>query len=67
MGLKLAVFVSGGGSNLQSMIDKAEAGHWTRHSVGLVQQADVFGVERAKRHGIETWWSRTRSSALGGV
>jgi phosphoribosylglycinamide formyltransferase 1 len=53
--MKLAVFLSGGGSNLQSMIDKVESGALAAE-IGLVlsNKPDVFGVERAKKHGIET-------------
>ena len=55
MGLKLAVFVSGGGSNLQSMIDKTEAGALDADiRLVLSNKPDVFGLERAGKHGIDT-------------
>ncbi|MGE4299951.1 MAG: phosphoribosylglycinamide formyltransferase [Desulfovibrionaceae bacterium] len=56
MTLDVAVVVSGGGSNLQSIIDAVEAG---RLDVGirlvLSNKPDAHGLERARRHGIDTW------------
>jgi phosphoribosylglycinamide formyltransferase-1 len=52
--LPLVVLVSGSGSNLQALIDAA--GHNLPVSIRAVisNQADVFGLERARRAGIET-------------
>ncbi len=55
--IRIAVLVSGGGSNLQSLIDAAERdGDTARYDIALVI-ADREGsgaIERAKRHGIPT-------------
>jgi phosphoribosylglycinamide formyltransferase-1 len=51
--MPLAVLVSGGGSNLQSILDKIDAGHIDA-SVRLVlsNKEDAYGLERARRCGI---------------
>lgn len=56
MTLPIAVLISGGGSNLQSIIDRMEAGSLDV-SIRLVvsNDAGAFGLERAKKHGIETF------------
>ncbi len=53
MTLDLAVLVSGGGSNLQSIIDKVESGALDAH-IRLVfsNKPEAFGLERARRHNI---------------
>jgi len=52
--LKLAVLVSGGGTNLQAIIDSMEAGNITNAKIQLVisNKKDAFALERAKNHGI---------------
>jgi phosphoribosylglycinamide formyltransferase-1 len=51
--LKLAVLVSGGGSNLQSIIDKSEAGVLdARVVLVLSNKPGAGGLERARRHAI---------------
>jgi len=50
--LKIAVLVSGGGSNLQSIIDKVSEINCKIELV--VSDRPCFGLERAKGHGIET-------------
>jgi phosphoribosylglycinamide formyltransferase-1 len=53
MTLALAVLVSGSGSNLQSIIDKIEAGVLDAEiKLVLSNKAGVFGLERAKKHGL---------------
>ncbi|MEW5772917.1 MAG: phosphoribosylglycinamide formyltransferase [Thermodesulfobacteriota bacterium] len=53
MTLDLAVLVSGGGSNLQSIIDKVEAGVLdARIRVVFSNKPEAFGLERARRSGI---------------
>ena len=55
MSLRLAVLVSGSGSNLQSIIDKCEAGVLDAQVVlVLSNKAGAYGLERAVRHGIPT-------------
>lgn len=53
MPLRLAVLVSGGGSNLQSIIDKSESGALDAEVVLVISnKAGAYGLERAARHGI---------------
>lgn len=53
MKLPIAVLVSGSGSNLQSIIDKIEAGVLDAEIKLVVSnKAGAYGVERAKKHGI---------------
>ena len=55
MSLRLAVLVSGSGSNLQSIIDKSEAGALdARVVLVLSNKPGAYGLERAERHGIPT-------------
>ena len=50
---KIAVFISGGGTDLQSLIDEV---HEKSGVIRLVvsSRGDAYGLERAKRKGIET-------------
>jgi len=49
----IAVLVTGGGSNLQAIIDASEAGKIpARVGVVVSNKADAYGLVRAKRHGI---------------
>ncbi len=53
MTLDLAVLVSGSGSNLQSIIDRVEAGVLdARIRLVLANRPGAYGLERAKKHGI---------------
>ena len=50
---RIAVLISGSGSNLQALIDAAENGELGAEIVGVVSsRADAFGLERARRSGI---------------
>lgn len=53
--LKIAVLVSGGGTNLQAIIDAIEAGKITGAEISVVisNNPGVKALERAKNHGIE--------------
>ena len=53
--LKLAVLVSGGGTNLQAIIDAIDAGTITNAEIDVVisNNANAYALERAKNHGIE--------------
>jgi formyltetrahydrofolate-dependent phosphoribosylglycinamide formyltransferase len=56
---RLAVLISGFGSNLQAIIDACEDGRLGRTSVVLVvsNRKDAYGLERARKHGIATdYW-----------
>ena len=52
---KIAVFVSGGGTNLQAILDAADRGELPHGEISLVlsSKPDVYALERAKNHGIE--------------
>lgn len=52
---KVAVLISGSGSNLQALIDAAAAPDYPAEIVlVLSNKAEAFGLERAKKSGIET-------------
>lgn len=53
--IKLAVCVSGGGTNLQAIIDAIDNGTITNAKIEVViaNNANVYALERAKNHGIE--------------
>ena len=52
---KIAVFVSGGGTNLQALIDAQAAGILTDGEIVLVlaSRSDAYALERAKKAGIK--------------
>ena len=54
--LKLAVCVSGGGTNLQAIIDAVESGGITNTRIAGVisNNKNAYALERAKKHGIES-------------
>src|SRR5690554_4156266 len=54
--LNIAVFVSGGGTNLQAIIDSMEKGSIRNAQIALVisNKADAYALERAKKHNIKT-------------
>lgn len=53
--LKLAVLVSGGGTNLQAIINAIGAGKITNACISVVisNNANAYALERARAHGIE--------------
>ena len=52
---RLAFFVSGGGTDMQSVIDAIEAGKINATAAVVVSsKPDVYALERAKKHGIPT-------------
>ena len=53
---KIAVLVSGGGTNLQALIDAEKRGELGNGKITLVlaSKPDVYALERAKNHGIES-------------
>ena len=53
--LKMAVLVSGGGTNLQAIIDSIVNGTITNAEISVVisNNANAYALERAKKHGIE--------------
>ncbi len=52
--LKIAVFVSGGGTNLQAIIDNIESKTISNAKIALVlsNKKDVYALERARNHNI---------------
>ncbi len=54
--LRLAVLVSGGGTNLQALIDAAGAGKIQNAQIALVisNKKDAYALERAQKHGISS-------------
>ena len=55
MSVRIAVLCSGGGTNLQALIDAQEAGHSDGEIVLVLSNASkAYALERARRHGIET-------------
>lgn len=53
--LKLAVLVSGGGTNLQAILDAMDSGAITNAEVSVVisNNKNAYALERAKNHGVE--------------
>ena len=53
--LKIAVCVSGGGTNLQAILDAIDNGTITNAEVKVVisNNKNAYALERAKNHGIE--------------
>jgi phosphoribosylglycinamide formyltransferase-1 len=56
MTVKIAVLVSGNGSNLQAIIDSIEKGHIKNAAINVVisNKANAYALERAKNYGINT-------------
>ena len=54
--LKIAVLVSGGGTNLQAIIDAIDNGTITNTEIKVVisNNKNAYALERAKNHGIES-------------
>ena len=54
--VKVAVLVSGGGTNLQALIDRQQEGKLEPGKISLVisSRKDAYALERAKKAGIET-------------
>ena len=52
--VKIAVFVSGGGTNLQAILDASDRGEMPHGEIALVlsSKPDVYALERAKKHGV---------------
>lgn len=52
--VNIGVLISGGGTNLQAIIDKIEDGHINGEiKVVISNKEDAYGLTRAKNHGIE--------------
>ena len=54
--LKIAVLISGSGSNLQAIIDNIESGYLNCSIEAVISdKSDVYGIERAKSKNIKTY------------
>ena len=51
---RIAVFISGSGSNLQSIIDNIENGNLNCEISYVVADRKCFGLQRAEKHGIKS-------------
>ncbi len=51
---RIAVFISGSGSNLQSIIDNIENGNLNCEISYVVADRECFGLQRAEKHGIKS-------------
>lgn len=53
--LKVGVLVSGGGTNLQAILDAIDSGKITNAQISLVvsNNPNAYALERARKHGIE--------------
>ena len=53
--MKMAVLVSGGGTNLQAIMDAMDRGEVTNAEIAVVisNNANAYALERAKMKGIE--------------
>ena len=51
---KIAVLVSGRGSNLQSIIDNVENGNLNCEITYVIADRECYGLQRAEKYGIET-------------
>ena len=64
--LRLAVMASGGGTNLQAIIDASESGEIDARVVVVISNNSAAGaLERARRHGIEALHLSRRQFASG--
>lgn len=53
---KIAVLVSGSGTDLQSVIDAVESGYLNVKIEAVISNKEgIYGIERAKKHGINTY------------
>ena len=59
--VKIGVLISGSGTNLQSLIDNTEKGNINGIiTVVISNRKDAFGLERARRHGIDAVYVRQK-------
>ncbi|HOD14034.1 MAG TPA: phosphoribosylglycinamide formyltransferase [Spirochaetota bacterium] len=56
MKTRIAVLISGSGTNLQSIIDRSESGDLPAQVVCVISDREkAFGLERARKHGIRAF------------
>lgn len=63
--IRIAVFVSGGGTNLQALIDAQKAGKIKSGKIALVlsNKKNAYALTRAQENGIEAAWMRRQDFA----
>lgn len=63
---KIAVLVSGGGTNLQAIIEAQKSGIITSGEISLVvsNKADAYALERAANNGIDTYIMTTEEALI---
>ena len=54
MSVTLGVLISGGGTNLQALIDRIAEGALARIALVVSSRADAYGLKRAEAAGIQT-------------
>lgn len=61
--LRVGVMVSGGGTNLQAVLDAVDSGKITNAEVAVVisNNKNAYALERARSRGIETVWMSPKS------
>ena len=63
--LNIAVCISGGGTDLQSIIDACEAGHINgQNRLVISNRKKAYGLERARLHGIQAEWIKDEEEIL---
>ena len=62
--VKIGVLVSGGGTNLQALLDAQDQGRLHSGQIALVvsSRAGAYALERAKQHGVESATLARRAS-----
>ncbi|MFC1510934.1 phosphoribosylglycinamide formyltransferase [Candidatus Margulisiibacteriota bacterium] len=64
--INIGVLISGRGSNLQAIIDAAERGDIpAKVAIVVSSKADAYGLERAKKHNIQTAVLKDEKDILG--
>lgn len=63
--LKIAVLISGGGSNLQSLIDNIKTGELeVKIEMVISSKANAYGLERARKEGIKTYVAENKDEVV---
>ena len=64
--IKICVMVSGGGTNLQALIDAEKSGiiHSGKISLVVSDNPDAYGLVRAEKNGIATFVSKDESELI---
>lgn len=61
----IAVLISGGGTNLQAIIDSVEAGDIKGRIVAVVSNKEnAYGLERARKHNIDAYYSNDEKEII---